>query len=101
MTTTVDLRRELRELYSATSTPAVLDVPELPFLMIDGHGDPNTAPAYAQAVEALYTVAYTVRFALKRGPHAIDAPVMPLEGQWWTPDMATFSVEDKSAWDWT
>ena len=55
MTTTVDLRRELRELYSATSTPAVLEVPELPFLMIDGHGDPNTAPAYAQAVEALYT----------------------------------------------
>jgi hypothetical protein len=101
MTTTVDLRRELRALYPATSTPAVLDVPELPFLMIDGHGDPNTAPAYAEAVEALYTVAYTVRFALKRGPHAIDAPVMPLEGQWWTPDMATFSVEDKSAWDWT
>jgi hypothetical protein len=101
MTTTVDLRRELRALYTATSTPAVVEVPELPFLMIDGHGDPNTAPAYPQAVEALYTVAYTVRFALKRGPAAIDAPVMPLEGLWWTPDMATFSVEDKSAWDWT
>ena len=101
MTTTVDLKRELRELYSATRTPVLLEVPELPFLMIDGHGDPNTAPAYAEAVEALYTVAYTVRFALKRGPAAVDAPVMPLEGLWWTPDMATFSVDDKSAWDWT
>ena len=101
MTTTVDLRRELRGLYSATPTPAVVEVPELPFVMIDGHGDPNTAPAYAEAVEALYTVAYTVRFALKRGPAAVDAPVMPLEGLWWTPDMSTFSVDDKSAWDWT
>lgn len=101
MTTKVDLKRELRSLYSATSTPALLEVPELPFLMIDGHGDPNTAPAYAEAIEALYAVAYTVRFALKRGPAAVDAPVMPLEGLWWTPDMATFSVDDKSAWDWT
>ena len=99
--TTVDLRRELPGLYAATRTPEAVEVPELPFLMIDGHGDPNTAPAYADAVAALYTVAYTVRFALKRGPAAVDAPVMPLEGLWWTPDMATFSVEDKSAWDWT
>lgn len=99
--TTVDLRRELRELYSATRSPALVDVPDLPFLMIDGHGDPNSTPAYAEAVAALYSVAYTVRFALKRGSAAVDAPVMPLEGLWWTADMATFSTEDKSDWDWT
>jgi len=98
---TVDLRRELRELYSATRSPALVDVPELPFLMVDGHGDPNSAPAYADAVAALYSVAYTVRFALERGPAAVDAPVMPLEGLWWTADMATFSTDDKSDWDWT
>ena len=101
MTTTVDLRRQLRALYSATATPAFVDVPDLPFLMVDGHGDPNTAPAYAEAVQALYAVAYTIRFALRRGPEALDAPVMPLEGLWWTPDMSTFSTEDKSQWDWT
>jgi hypothetical protein len=99
--TTIDLRRELSALYSATREPAFVDVPELSFLMIDGHGDPNTAPAYAEAVQALYSVAYTIRFALKRRPDPVDAPVMPLEGLWWTPDMATFSTEDKSAWDWT
>ncbi len=101
MTRTVDLRRELRALYSATTTPAFVDVPDVPFLMVDGHGDPNTAPAYAEAVGALYAVAYTIRFALKRGAEALDAPVMPLEGLWWTPDMSTFSTEDKSQWDWT
>jgi len=99
--TTVDRRRELRGLYSATRTPALVDVPDLPFLMIDGHGDPNTAPAYPDAVQALYSVAYAVRFALKRGPAAVDAPVMPLEGLWWTPDMAEFTTEDKSDWNWT
>jgi len=99
--TTIDLRRELRALYSAAGTPAFVDVPELSFLMIDGHGDPNTAPAYADAVQALYSVGYTIRFALKRRAEPVDAPVMPLEGLWWTPDMATFSTDDKSAWDWT
>ena len=99
--TTIDLRRELSALYSATREPAFVDVPELPFLMTDGHGDPNTAPAYAAAVQALYSVAYTIRFALKRGAPAVDAPVMPMEGLWWTPDMAAFSTADKSQWDWT
>ena len=100
-TTVVDLKRELHGLYSAKREPALVDVPDLPFLMIDGRGDPNTAPAYADAVQALYSVAYTIRFALKRRPDAVDAPVMPLEGLWWMPDMATFSTEDKSQWNWT
>jgi len=26
---------------------------------------------------------------------------MPLEGLWWAPDMATFTIEDKSDWQWT
>jgi hypothetical protein len=99
--TTVDLRRELPELYTASGTPALVDVPELSCLMIDGHGDPDTAPEYAAAVEALYSVAYTIRFALKRGPDAVEAPVMPLEGLWWARDMAVFTTGDKSGWDWT
>lgn len=98
---TVDLRRGFFDLYSASTTPTLVDVPKLRYLMIDGSGDPNTAPEYAEAVRALYSVAYTIRFALKRRAHPVDAPVMPLEGLWWVPDMSTFSVEDKSAWDWT
>lgn len=99
--TTLDLRQELRGLYTAARTPALVDVPNLPFLMIDGSGDPNTAPGYPSAVQALYSVAYAVRSALKRGPAALDARVMPLEGLWWTDDMATFSTDDRSDWNWT
>jgi hypothetical protein len=98
--TEVDFKRELRELYGAKRAPAMVDVPELGFLMVDGHGDPNTSQEYRDAVQALYAVAYAARFALKRAG-VIDYGVMPLEGLWWVPDMAQFSIEHKSAWDWT
>jgi hypothetical protein len=69
--------------------------------MIDGHGDPNTAAEYRGAVEALYAISYAAKFLVKAAPDGVDYGVLPLEGLWWTADMATFSTEDKSAWDWT
>jgi hypothetical protein len=97
----VDYKRELKHLYSAPREPSMVDVPEMAFLMIDGHGDPNTAPEYAAAVQALYSVAYTAKFAIRRAPGETDFSVMPLEGLWWVPDMATFSVANKQDWNWT
>ena len=76
-------------------------MPAFDYLMIDGEGDPNTAPAYAQAIEALYSVSYTAKFALKKGPQAVDFAVMPLEGLWWADDMQAFASGDKSRWKWT
>ena len=76
-------------------------MPELAYVLIDGHGDPNTAPGFSEAIEALYTVAYTAKFAVKRAAAGIDYGVMPLEGLFWTPEMSTFTTDDKSAWDWT
>lgn len=101
MTTTVDLRRTLPELYRAGPEPAFVDVPELPFLMVDGVGDPGTSAGYAAALHGLYAVAYGVHFALKQKAHAVDSPVLPLEGLWWVPDMSLFEVADRSDWHWT
>jgi hypothetical protein len=79
----------------------IVDVPELRYLAVDGHGDPNTSPAFTAAVEALYPVAYTLKFASKR-ELGRDYVVMPLEGLWWAEDMAAFTAaRDKSRWDWT
>ena len=100
MTSKLDLKRQLRPFYSAAKEPVMVDVPELAFLMIDGHGDPNTATEYSDAVQALYSVAYAAKFAVKRASGQ-DYVVMPLEGQWWVSDMSRFTVADKSAWDWT
>ena len=99
--TKIDFKRELRELYAPAREPSLVEVPEMAFLMIDGHGDPNTVPDYGKAIEALYTVAYTAKFDIKRAPDGIDYGVMPLEGLWWVPDMSKFMTEDKSAWNWT
>ena len=71
------------------------------YLMIDGVGDPNTSPAFADAIESLYPVAFTLKFASKR-ELGRDYVVPPLEGLWWSEDMASFtSARDKSHWNWT
>ena len=87
-------------LYHATTTPQLVQVPPLTFLCLDGHGDPNTSPAYAVAVQALYSVSYAAKFAVKKasGP---DFKVSALEGLWWAEDLSTFLIGDKSEWDWT
>lgn len=97
-----DLKKELKLLYQPSAKEvARLDVPAMNFLMADGEGDPNTAPSFAEAAEALFAVSYTLKFMVKKSTLAIDYGVMPLEGLWWTDDMAKFSVEDKSGWKWT
>ncbi len=98
---TIDLKKQLKPYLSPGAQPQIVDVPEMPFLMIDGAGDPNTAPAYAEAVSALYTLAYTLKFALKKGPAQIDFPVMASEGLWWMENMAEFSLARKADWLWT
>lgn len=98
----LDLKRDLAHLYnpSARHVTAV-DVPAMNFLMLDGQGDPNTSQAYADALEALFAVSYTLKFAVKKGPLAIDYPVMPLEGLWWSDDMSDFTTGERSGWKWT
>ncbi len=98
--TSIDLKKTYRDHYTARATPSIVDVPERRFLMIDGHGDPNTSQEYADAVQTLYPVAYGLRAAVKAATG--DAyTVMPLEGLWWVPDMADFDPADKSSWFWT
>jgi hypothetical protein len=102
MTTKIDLRKEHKYLYNPSSKQiAIVDVPEMNFLMIDGTGDPNTSVAYRNAVEALFAVSYSLKFMVKKGEQAVDYAVMPLEGLWWVDDMTGFSMNDKQAWKWT
>lgn len=98
----VDLKKVLKPLYQPSAQEVVeVDVPTMNYLMVDGEGDPNNSPAFAAAVEVLFMVSYTVKFMIKKGATAIDYGVMPLEGLWWTDDMAQFSATDKSNWKWT
>ncbi len=96
----VDFKKTLKHLYAPKKKFEIVDVPEMQFLMVDGHGDPNTAQEYADAVEALYAVAYKMKFMSKKRLEK-DYTVPPLEGLWWAEDMDTYLTRDKSAWDWT
>ena len=95
-----DPKRELPWYTAPRGRFEIVEVPEQRFCMIDGHGDPNAAPEYAPAVEALYAVSYAAKFASKR-ELGRDYVVGPLEGLWSADDPATFVTREKSAWDWT
>ncbi len=100
-TAKTDLRRTLDSYRARPGEIRLLEVPPLRYLMVDGHGDPNTAVEYTQALEVLYPLAYTLKFASKDGLGR-DYVVPPLEGLWWSQDMAAFTTRrDKAAWSWT
>jgi len=97
----VDLRKELKHLYAPSAKEVLaVNVPKMNFLMIYGMGDPNNSQEYKDAVEALFSLSYAIKFMMKK-EKSIDYAVMPLEGLWWIDDMTRFSVENKNEWKWT
>jgi hypothetical protein len=106
MTEKLDLRKELKALYSASAKKVeVLDVPVFQFAMVDGQIEegkmPGTSPDFQEAMEALYGVSYTLKFICKlRKNDPVDYPVMVLEGLWWVPGRE-FSFESKDPWAYT
>jgi len=97
----IDFKKELKQFYNPSAKEVtVVDVPPMNFLMIDGEGDPNTSQQYKDAIEALFSVSYAIKFMIKKGT-GVDYGVMPLEGLWWVDDMIKFSVERKDEWKWT
>lgn len=100
MSNKIDLKKELKELYAPSSEEIVIvNVPKLNFLSIDGQGDPNTSQEYQEAVEALYSLSYKIKFSAKKELNK-DYVVMPLEGLWWTGSKGKFSLDDKNSWRW-
>lgn len=98
----LDFKKRLRHLYGPTARRVdVVDVPSMNFLAVDGRGDPNTSAEYAAAVEALFSLSYAAKFAVKKGPAGVDYGVMPLEGLWWADDLSDFVSGKRSGWHWT
>jgi DNA-binding PadR family transcriptional regulator len=96
-----DIKKAHRALYSPSSKAfALVDVPELRYIAVDGRGDPNTSADYADALEALYPVAYTLKFASKKNLGK-DFTVGPLEGLWRADDPSVFIARHKQSWEWT
>jgi len=103
---TLDLKKELKYLYAPSAKKAeIVHVPRLQFAMIDGAiekgKEPGNSPTFAESTQALYGLAYTLKFMLKKhATNAVDYPVMPLEGLWWVED-GMFDITIKDNWFYT
>ena len=96
----LDLKKEFKDLYKVSDkTPIMVNVPKQKVISIEGKGNPNTSLEFKNAVEALFPVAFKIKFTSKKELNK-DYTVMPLEGLWWTKDMKDFSIENKDRWLW-
>jgi hypothetical protein len=98
----LDLKKQFKELYlPSTKEVSVVTVPAMNFLMVDGNGDPNKPPLFQEACEALYGVAYTLKFILKPLGKTPEFTIPPLEGLWWMEDTTKPFSDNKDEWLWT
>lgn len=101
----LDYKKAYPTLYMAKTTPSIVEVPPMPFIMVDGKGNPNDeAGEYQQAVSLLYAVSYKIKMS-KMGGNApegyFEYVVPPLEGLWWLEDMSNLEFTDKDKYCWT
>ena len=100
MPTKIDFKKSMKDFYEPNSKEVVIvNVPEMQFLMIDGKGSPGDSQEYLDALNALYPVAFKIKF-LSKGKGK-DYVVPPLEGLWWADNMADFTKGNRNKWKWT
>lgn len=99
----IDFKKSMKELFAPSAKDfSIIDVPAMQFLMIDGIGSPNDDQQgeYAQALAALYPMAFKLKF-LSKIELGRDYVVPPLQALWWADDMSVFLTGDKDQWQWT
>jgi hypothetical protein len=104
LTMPIDFKKTEKELYQPKTTPAIIDVPEMTFIAVDGRGDPNTSESYKAALEALYGLSYAIKMSKMSGTQPdgyFEYVVPPLEGLWWSPDGGIVNYADKDSFCWT
>jgi hypothetical protein len=91
-----DLIKKYKSCYSAKVKPELLEIDAANFLCITGKGDP-AGQGFAGKIQALYPVAYAIKFASKAKGR--DFAIPKLEGLWWYDEekFATASVTDAPA----
>jgi len=100
MSEKIDLKKRYKELYSVKAEPALVKVPELAVLAVDGLGDPNGSQRFQDCVSALYSASFALKFALKKA-RGLDWGMLGLEGDWYCDDMASFAMDRRGEWKWT
>ena len=98
----IDLTQDRTTLRTLYAPPAgvfsVVDVPRLPFAILDGEGPPEQTSIEA-AVKALYTAIYAIRREARErmGKSFVEAPV---EVVYWADDMRDLAAGNREKWHW-
>jgi len=95
----VDYKKDYKDLYLPKTIPAIIDVPSMAFIMVDGKGDPK-GEEYQDALSLLYSLSYTIKMKGKDIAGYFDYTVFPLESLWWA-ENDTFDLGQRDIWCWT
>ncbi len=105
--TKIDFKKQNKGWYRpSTNVIEIVDIPDLPFLMIDGKHYSQKSATFQPAIEALFGMAYTMRFLFKNEVHKPEGyyeyVIPPLEGLWWMHSgNPHFDAEQWEDWRWT
>lgn len=97
----IDFKKTEKDLYQPRTIPTIINVPEMKYIAVDGKGDPNKSPEYAEAVELLYGLSYAIKMSNKS---ILEYVIPPLEGFWSVDDDSRGDgavINDKSKFVWT
>lgn len=96
--TKIDLKKTDAAFYSGEKGQwAQLQIAPTQYLVIAGASDPAGAD-YAEALAALYPLAYGVKFAQKA--QGRDFVVPPLSAIWWSDQRDAFTIGNRAMWQW-
>ncbi|HEX7105061.1 MAG TPA: GyrI-like domain-containing protein [Acidothermaceae bacterium] len=90
------LTAEQGGLYLATTSPQIIDVPDLTYLMIDGLGPPD-GEDFDLAMRALYQVCFSVRGEISAAGRRTGTPLEAL----WGPPCEPMRAGRRPSWRWT
>jgi len=99
----IDFKKTEKEFYLPKTSPTIVDIPEMVFIVVDGIGDPNTSAEYKDAIETLYGLSYGIKMSKTQPQGHFDYVVPPLEGLWWGDDkwFNGKKIIDKSKLHWS
>lgn len=98
----IDFKKKFKSYYSPKpGKPEIVMVPKMQFAMVDGRGDPNDSKEFQNAISALYSVVFGLKFSRKKAGREPDFSCGALEGLWWSDRGKPFEIGSKQDWLWT
>lgn len=100
----LDYKKEYKDLYLPKTTPSIINVPKMKFIIVEGKGNPNEENGeYKQALSLLYGISFTIKMS-KMGKNKIEGyfeyVVPPLEGLWWQNGSKEIDYNHKEKFEW-